>query len=229
MSGGTKVTIITSVTDGYDTLKRQTPQAGVDARWIAVTDGTEEAEADHGWEIVNVEHWSTEQDVRHPNRLAKIAKTQPWLFDAESSHSIWIDASYRITSPVFAFQVIPMATPIAQFLHPWRQCVYQEAAASRALSRYSGEVSTINRQVTEYEEIGHPANWGLWATGVIIRKHTDDVIDMSSMWLTEIRRWSYQDQISEPVTLRLCDMRPQALPGDHITNPWLKYEGSARH
>lgn len=229
MSGGTKVTIITSVTDGYDTLKRQTEQVGIDAEWIAVTDGTEVAEEGHPWEIINVEHWATEKDVSHPNRLAKIAKTQPWLFGAEASHSIWIDASYRITSPVFAFQTIPMATPVAQFLHPWRQCIYREAVASLELPRYLEERDRISAQVNEYEEIGHPANWGLWATGVIIRKHTDDVIDMSLMWLNEIRRWSYQDQLSEPVALRLCDLRPQALPGDHINNPWLKYEGSARH
>jgi len=223
------VTIITSVTDGYDTLKRTLPQIGVSVEWIAVTDGREEREPDHGWTVfpVNDTYWG-EEDLSHPNRIAKIVKCKPYLY-ASSPYTIWIDASYRVTSPLFAFEAIGFANPIAQFVHPWRSCIFEEAAASVNLPRYEGQAEKIREQSAEYSQIGHPPNWGLWATGVIVRKYTSEVQEMGLQWLREIRRHSYQDQVSQPVSLRMCDLRPNPLPGNHIQNPWLKYEGSARH
>lgn len=223
------VAIITSITDGYETLKAIKPQFGVDVEWVAYTDGKEDREPDHGWTVVGMRDDDfAPADLRHPNRKAKIAKCLPWTM-TEAPYSIWIDGAYRVTSPIFAMQALALATPIAQFIHPWRSCVYTEATESRNLARYVDQHEVIAAQAAEYEEIGHPPNWGLWATGVIVRKHTDDVKIMGEQWLSEIRRHSYQDQVSEPVVLRMCDLRPHALPGDHIQNPWLSYEGSARH
>lgn len=222
------VAVITSVTDGYDTLKAIRPQFGVgEVDWIAVTDGTEKAEPDHGWRIV-APRQPQDVDRSHPNRLAKLAKCLPWQY-TDAPYSIWIDASYRVTSPVFVKEAIDFAHPIAQFTHPWRDCVYEEALISKTLPRYEGQTTTLHSQAWEYRQIGHPEHWGLWATGVIVRKHSQDVTIFGEQWLTEIRRWSYQDQVSEPVALRMCDLRPAPLPGDHIRNPWLSYEGSARH
>lgn len=227
------VAIITSVTDGYDTLKRIKPQFGVSVEWIAVTDGKEIRENDHGWTVVRIDHRDGPRapgnaDLSHPNRMAKIPKCLPMMY-TEAPYSIWIDASYRITSPVFAKEAIEFAHPLAQFVHPWRDCVYTEGAESIRIPKYEGQSNTIAAQMGEYRKIGHPEHWGLWATGVIVRKHTEDIRTMGEQWLTEIRRWSFQDQVSEPVALRMCDLRPAPLLGDHITNPWLKYEGSARH
>jgi hypothetical protein len=231
VTGTPTVAIITSVTDAYDTLKVITPQIGVNAEYIAVTDGTEYAEPGHGWEIRHFDDFDrrpTAEDLAHPNRLAKVPKCLPWEI-TEAPNSIWVDASYRVFSPVFALDALKCARPISQFIHPWRDCVYDEGRASLALGKYADQRETISDQMNEYQEIGHPPHWGLWATGVIVRQHTHDVRMACHGWLRDIRRYSYQDQVSEPVSLRFADLRPSPLPGDHITNPWLKYEGSARH
>lgn len=225
------VAIITSITDAYDTLKVITPQIGVNVEYIAVTDGTEVAEPGHGWEIrhfADMGHLVLDADRRHPNRLAKLPKCMPWRHTS-APNSIWVDASYRVYSPTFAFDALKCANPIAQFIHPWRDCAISEANESYRLSKYEDSKETILAQRWEYENLGHPYRWGLWATGVIVRQHTRDIRVMGEQWLSEIRRYSYQDQISEPVVLRLCDLRPSPLPGNHLENPWLKYEGSARH
>jgi hypothetical protein len=230
------VAIITSVTDGYDTLKRTRQQFGVDVEWIAVTDGKEVREEDHGWTIFPFVPEDTSgsglrastADETHPNRLAKIAKCMPWTVSL-AEYTIWIDASYRVISPLFAKEAIEFAHPIAQFVHPWRGCLYDEGDASMALPRYEDQSVMIAEQMAEYREIGHPRDWGLWATGVIVRKNIADLHVFGEQWLAEIRRWSFQDQVSEPMALRMCDLRPSPLPGDHIRNPWLGYEGSARH
>lgn len=230
MSDKPTLAIITSITDGYDTLKRIRPQIGMNVEWLAVTDGSEKAEEDHGWEIIDIRDkpFVSDDDLRHPNRLAKLPKCMPWAFST-APYSIWIDASYRVTSPLFAVQAIACAHPIAQFVHPWRECIFAEADESLRLAKYDDTKEAIVAQRWEYEEVGHPHNWGLWATGVIARHHTHEIKLMGGQWLREIRRHSYQDQISEPVALRFCDLRPTPLPGDHINNPWLSYEGSARH
>jgi len=228
------VAIITSITDGYDTLKAIKPQFGVNVEWVAVTDGSETAEPDHGWRMIPIAEpglmglQPEMADRVHPNRLAKLAKCMPRVV-TDAPYSIWLDASYRVTSPLFALEAIKCASPVAQFVHPWRNCVYEEARASLALAKYHDEDTKIVAQMEEYREIGHPVNWGLWATGVIVRKHDHDINVMGQQWLSEIRRHSYQDQLSEAVVLRMYDVRPSPLPGDHLSNPWLKYEGSARH
>lgn len=237
MNGRPTVAIITSITDGYDTLKKIKPQFGVDVEWIVVTDGREVREPDHGWEIMGFSPYddpsavgllASPEDMAHPNRMAKLAKCQPWKI-TNAPYSIWIDGAYRVTSPLFAVEAIRFANPVAQFIHPWRDCLYEEAKASLALVKYMNQQEQIRLQTQEYSQVGHPPNWGLWAGGVIVRKHGIEIMEMDQQWLAEIRRWSYQDQISEPFALRLCDLRPNALPGDHIKNPWLSYEGSARH
>lgn len=217
------VAVITSIYDNYEILKSVLPQFGVETEWICVTDGLspQNVENSEGWQII-----TEPRPNLHPNRAAKIAKCAPWNYTTAPC-SIWIDGSYRVTSPLFAVEALRFAKPIGQFVHPWRSCIYTEADHSRTLLKYREE--EILKQIREYHVIGHPDDWGLWATGVIARKHTEDVKIMGLQWLSEIDRWTFQDQLSEPVVLRMCDLRPAPLPGNHISNPWLRYEGSARH
>jgi hypothetical protein len=217
--------IITCITDGYETLKPIVPQTGVGrVEWICVTDGQPHPAVER-----SMGGWSMVREPRrhvHPNRAAKWPKCLPWEY-TDAPASIWIDGSYRVVSPRFAIEAITLADPIAQFEHPWRGCLYEEAQASARIAKYDDE--PVLEQAAYYQKIGFPKDWGLWASGVIARKHTPDVRDFGMLWLSEIQRWSFQDQISEPFTLHVSGLRPTALPGDHLTNPWLHYEGSARH
>lgn len=215
------IAIVTANFGAYDTIKPPLPQDGIAVEWVCVTD--DPASVPDGWNVVH--HVLPELS---PVRAAKGAKFQPWRYTAPgTTASIWVDASYRITSPRFAVETLALADPIAQFVHPWRDCVYSEAAHSRTLLKYAGE--PIGLQVQEYAHLGHPRHWGLWAAGVIARQHTPEVRKMGELWQRHVDNWSHQDQISEPYVLRMCGLRPAALPGDHLTNPWLSYEGSARH
>jgi|SRR5688572_3783827 len=216
-----KVAIITAIYDGYDTLKPTLKQS-VDVEWICVTDDP----------YLCGEGWTTIYEPRphlHPNRAAKTPKCLPWLYtDAEAS--IWIDASYQVKSSHFADEVIHYADPIAQFSHPWRQCAYDEAAESVLLPKYADQKSIIDEQAWDLRNVkGHPRNWGLWATGVIARKHDRWVIQAGFEWLNEIYMYSYQDQISHPDVMRRNGLRPVNLPGTHLSNDWLDYQGSGRH
>lgn len=217
------VAILTAITDGYDTLKPVMPQQGVDVEWVCVTDGAPhpDAEAARGWKLVCDPHNGV-----HPNRAAKRAKFAPWEYTSAGA-SVWIDASFRVVSDRFAVEVLALADPIAQFVHPWRDCLFEEGAESALLPKYSGE--PIIEQGAYYRARGHPEHWGLWAAGVIARRHTDEVRQLGAAWAHEVNVWSFQDQVSQPYALRTVGLRPTALPGSHLANAWLKYEGSGRH
>ena len=218
------VAILTAIYDGYDELKPVLPQAGVDVDWVLVTDTPPSAVPDLGWRVV----YEPRPGV-HPNRGAKHPKYEPWKY-TDAPVSIWVDASFRIVSDQFAVEATASLSdeePIAQFVHPWRDCLYSEAKESAGLAKYAGE--PVLEQAESYRAAGHPENWGLWATGVIARRHTEAVRKMGWLWLAETYRWSFQDQISQPFALREKGLRPTALPGNHLATPWLAYEGSARH
>lgn len=214
--------VITAVYDAYDTLKPVCPQNGADVEWICVTDS--EGLADQppeGWTVVH-----EPRPGLHPNRAAKHPKMFPWIYTS-SPASVWVDASFRVTSPDFVTGALSHAESIAQFAHPWRNCVYEEAVESALLPKYVGE--DFVGQIDAYRSAGHPDNWGLWATGVIARHHTPQTQSLGFSWMYEIERFTYQDQVSEPVALRNVGLRPDSLPGTHFSNPWLSYEGSGRH
>lgn len=215
------VAILTALYGAYDTLKPPLPQTGIDVEWICVTDTMPDAEAAAGWAIVHEPHRGI-----HPNRAAKNAKFRPWEY-TDAPASIWIDASFRVTSTEFAASVLKHAEPIAQFVHPFRDCLYAEAEASLLLAKYEGE--PIGEQADYYRALGHPEHWGLWAAGVIGRHHTAEVRQLGAAWAREVDVWSFQDQVSQPYALRMVGLRPTGLPGTHFANPWLSYEGSGRH
>ena len=218
------VAILSAVYDGYDELKPVLPQVGVDVEWVCVHDGLPDGAAGLGWRLV----YEPRPGV-HPNRAAKHPKYEPWRY-TDAPVSLWVDASFRVVSDRFAVEATAMLSeeePIAQFQHPWRDCLFAEAEESARLPKYAGE--PVLGQADEYALAGHPERWGLWATGVIGRRHTDAVRELGARWLAETYRWSFQDQVSQPFVLRETGLRPMAWPGNLLATPWLGYVGSARH
>lgn len=215
------VAILTAIFDAYDTVKPVLPQAGVDVEWILVTDEVPATDAAQGWTVIHEPRPNVP-----PVRAAKTAKFEPWRYTGAPA-SIWIDASFRVVSPHFAQQAMEHATPIAQFVHPWRGCLYEEAAEIAALGMDPDGVAEW--QTGRYREAGHPTSWGLWASGVIARRHTAAVKRMGAAWAREVESGSARDQVSQPFVLRQAKLRPVAFPGTHLANAWLTYEGSGRH
>lgn len=215
--------LITAIYDRYDDLKDVCPQT-VDTEWICVTDdeALHRGDADpRGWSIVY-----EPRPGLHPNRAAKRPKMLPHEYTAAPA-SVWVDASFAVVSPLAVDELLAHAAPVAQFAHPERQCLFDEANVCLPLGKYAGE--PMAEQVTSYRHAGMPDRWGLWATGVIARQHTPAVADWGKAWAAEIDAWSFQDQLSHPWVSWALDMRPTDLPGTHTRNPWLHYRGSGRH
>lgn len=208
--------LITSVYGNYDSLKASVPQSSP-VEMVCVTDDPD-LEVD-GWRILVVPR------TCHPNLAAKQAKACPWVF-TQADSVVWIDGSFRVTSPTFVCDVLELADPIAQFVHPWRSCVYDEAEVSIGMPKYAG--LPCLEQVERYREF-HPTYWGLWASGVIARHRCQVVEEFGRRWLDECEQWTFQDQLSEAPMLNLHGLRPTELPGNHLANEWLSFEPSGEH
>ena len=213
--------IVTAVYGGYDEVKPTLPQTVLDVEWVLVTDDPGLPDGHLGWRVVY-----EPRPGLHPCRAAKYPKFCPWEY-TDAPQSVWIDGSVRVQAAAFAVQALGLADPIAQFQHPERDCILEEAAVSEALPKYAHE--PVMAQAQAYLDDGHPLRWGMWATTVIARQHTPAVEELGHWWLAEMRAWSFQDQISQPHVLRQLGLWPSVLPGFYRDNQWLRVEGSAKH
>lgn len=213
--------LITAIYAGYDTLKDPVAQDGV-TDYVCVTDDPD----------LRSDCWRMLVEPRpdvHPNLAAKWPKFLPWRYTDEVA-SVWIDASHRPTSPRFVAEAVAEldGAHVAQFRHPWRDCIYDEARESITLGKYDG--LPLVDQVAHYERrFGHPPHWGLWETGVIARTHDYKAVSLGLDWLHECQRWSFQDQLSEAPLLRHHHLRPAEFPKASRDNDWFAYEPSAAH
>lgn len=221
-----KVAIITSCYNNYDTLKPVLPQKGFEIEWIYVTDHRPLDPV--GWSVQHNVHWG-----KNPRYASKFPKAKPWEYtDAEAS--IWLDTSFKIISETFVHDLIETlhrsGSGIAQFKHPVRDCIYEEALVVKAHRKYAAN-QPIEEQVEYYWDEGHPEHWGLWSSGVIARLHTTQIKKMGHLWMDEISDWTTCDQISEPYVMRNLNVTPAILPGMYHTgqNPWVTYEASKNH
>lgn len=205
-------TLITAIYGDHDELK-ELPEQSIALRAICITDRPIESET---WEVQVLP-----EPNLHPRLAAKKPKFQPWNY-SDSGPWLWLDASAKITSSTFAQDALLCAKGIdlAQFSHPLRDCIYDEAAASDGMPKYEG--LPIYEQVEEYRRTGHPENWGLWATGCIAYWRALEAF--GARWFQENVRWTYQDQLSEAPLLRRVDMRPGTFPGSVFENDWLTFE-----
>jgi hypothetical protein len=154
-------------------------------------------------------------------RTAKAAKLRPWRYAGDADAWIWIDGSYEVTSPSFVRDVMAITEgrPLGQFQHPARDCVYTEAAQSAPRAKYAGE--PVAAQAAHYSLVGHPPRWGLWECGLIV--YRDRLTYLADLWEAEIRGWSIQDQVSQPVALMRAGLRPTTIPGCALRNQWLRH------
>lgn len=117
------------------------------------------------------------------SRLPKILANH-YLLDVE--YSIYHDASFSLTmDPREIIKLLPADRDIAMFRHPARDCVYDEGAL--LIQEGIGTRAKIEAQMGRYRGMGFPAHWGLWACGIIIRRHTTYVTLLEDLWWGAIR------------------------------------------
>jgi hypothetical protein len=149
-------------------------------------------------------------DEIRPRMWAKRPRCQPEKFtDAETV--VWFDAHLEVRSTSLVRELVDQLGDGAfgAFRHGFHTSISQEAALASTLPKYEGY--DLVAQAKHYLEEGHPDSWGMWTTGVMVRRPAATV-EFGEAWLAEIEQWGPEDQISLPYVLRTTGTEMVDLP-----------------
>jgi alkaline ceramidase TOD1/glycosyltransferase MUCI70-like protein len=200
-----RVAIVTALYGHYDSVK---PAPRGAPAWLFTDSEVTQSKAwDMGWECVIVPHGicSLKGDPRivAPMLAHKWWKTHTFKAAPESDIVIWVDASMEVTVEGYVDRCLEALAgdELSLMRHPERTCIYPEADYSATLThRYDGP--SILAQAAYYRDF-HPPAWGLFATGNIVFRHTENVVLLGQQWWHECITRSHQDQLSLPVLVKL--------------------------
>ncbi|SFV03785.1 glycosyltransferase domain-containing protein [Butyrivibrio sp. INlla21] len=208
-----EIVVYTAITGNYDNLNDPCYFApGI--RYVCFTNNRE-IKSDK-WEMNYIS--DTSLDDIH---LARHIKFFPNKYLKECDTSVWVDGKFQVIGDIREYiGVFQKDKPMLCFPHFERKCLYDEAA--KLISYGIGIKKDIIDQITYYNSQGYPIDNGLIETGCIIRKHNDStVINLMNDWWTELKRFSYRDQISLPYVCWKNDFIPDISDQNLYKNKWL--------
>jgi hypothetical protein len=207
--------IYSAICGDYDVLKKQ-PQQTIATDFICFTDSSTLTPIG-SWQMVRstrrrklnarmrAKYFKIMSHRVFPDGRLSLRETFPlgmWRPLTSYDYLIWIDGSVQIKRADFVEYVIAHIgnSGWTMFVHPDRDCIYEELLISETLDKY-GPYS-IRQQVDTYLAEAYPEHNGLMATGIIGRKPRDRrLATINEMWWQENMIWSPQCQLSLPVVL----------------------------
>ncbi len=157
------------------------------------------------------------------SRASRLPKLLPHLhFGAD--YSIWHDANFVLrVSPQELIDTFLCEHDIAMFDHPCRHDVGQEVAV--LLNEHIGDPTEVKAQQTTWLHMGAPV--GLWAGGLIIRRHSKAVRQFNETWWHYFKNGSTRDQIALPMAKHETGIEIQTIPGDIYSSPLMGFHWHA--
>jgi hypothetical protein len=133
-----------------------------------------------------------------PARRSKQIKALPHRYLPQYDQSLYIDNTVFLkVSPkeIFDRYLIPSASPLVTFRHPWRSCVYDEAQA--VLEAEYDDPVRVRQQMKFYKSVGYPPDQGLSKSTFLLRRHLDPGLQhVMERWHEQVLLYSKRDQLS---------------------------------
>lgn len=208
-----RTVVYTALFGGRDRLRRMDPARGCDH--VVFTDDARLRS--RTFEVV-----VCDRRFDDPTRDARFYKLHPHEVLPDHDRSLWIDAniSLRAVDVPGRLDAWLAHHDLAAPGHPKRDCIYDEASACIRWNK--DDPAVIRRQMAAYRARGYPEHNGLVSTGVLARRHSDEVASVDASWWAEVVAHSRRDQLSFPVAAwtvgvdyRVIDGNPSSddLPG----------------
>lgn len=154
-----------------------------------------------------------------PRRNAKIYRILSHKF-IDEEYALWVDGN--IDLKVTEQELIDLMgdKDVLAFKHPYgRDCLYQEAEECKRLGLDYPEL--IDEQIARYRAEGFKEHQGLWQTGVLLRRQTEEVQRLNEKWWAELCLGSMRDQISFPYIF-YGKIKEIVIEGDPFNNRWFQ-------
>lgn len=190
-----KIAYVTAICGSYDILTEDLPKDGgdVEVEYCCFTDQLHWYSPN--WKILPActdfnGRW--DQNVRNAKRHKILIHEY-----VDCDYSLWIDGHITLLKPTTELIQRYMDgkdVEIATFKHWGRNCAYREADTCIQLGLDTIEV--MQNQMIEYKAAGFPADFGLHAGTMILRKHTEKVKEFNCLWWEEVCKHSKRDQLS---------------------------------
>ena len=131
-----------------------------------------------------------------PARNARYCKLNYWKVLPGYDRYLWHDSSMQVNTDLNEFCDIVGANEkdLILFKHPGRKCIYHEAEV--IIREKIDKAENVEPQMEKYRSMGFPENYGLHATGLMIRNDSQKLRDFMFAWWNEICGGSRRDQLS---------------------------------
>lgn len=205
--GTNKNVLYTCITGNYDTLIEQNYYAP-DWDYICFTDQKSLIEQKYfgRWQIKPLAY--TTDNSQLTGRWHKI---HPHILLPDYEKCLYIDGNINVLSPyLFELASQNQNTVLGQFMHPVRDCIYDEILACLAGQK---ENWTKLENVKNLLLQNHfPAHFGLSETGILLRKHMHPLcMEIMDNWWYMLENYSVRDQVSLMYILWKKNLKPEWL------------------
>lgn len=207
--------VYTSILNAWDNLRTLAVPSDSNVRYVCFTNVPN---------LPSVWPWEFRPlyPVGEPCRTARAPKILPHLMlpdDAE--YSIYLDGNLQLKAQPAQIIVDQLAGhDWAAHQHPCRSCIYDEAdcilyhpTMEGWRDQDPGRAVRIFQEVAKYRREGYPEGAGLWANGMIVRRHTAAVAELNESWWRLYAAGGERDQLSFPVAQRSQGLEVKPMPG----------------
>jgi hypothetical protein len=162
-------------------------------------------------------------------RNARIPKILPHL-NFQADYSIWCDANFTLNAtPAQIIDCWLKDADIAMYAHPCRKHIGEESTVLLNLHERDElpglDPNVLLDQRARWKHMGAPE--GLWAGGLIIRRHTPAVRDFNECWWREFQVGCTRDQIALPMAVHQTGMRIKTIAGNIYESPLMGFHWHA--
>jgi hypothetical protein len=110
---------------------------------------------------------------------------------------------------------------LSNFMHPHRNCFYDEAIA--CIKREKDSYLVIFNQVISYFFRGMPKGTGLRENGILVINKKESDFEFFELWWGEVNRYSKRDQLSFPFLVNKMNIKIGVLEGVGVQNNFSIY------
>lgn len=155
-----------------------------------------------------------------PRLQARYHKTHP---PKGYDINVWIDGSVICKNEdAEVFSELLGDNDIVGFRHPYRDCLYKEADVCRKMRH------VVPKEMTDvFKHDGFPENYGLFGTGILIRR-SSTTEEFNKLWWWYIRWRSMRDQTSCMYALWKTGVKWGYMEGDLYDNKYFKVNRHAK-